>query len=244
MLHALNPDEHLIQMPLVTGPRTTAAQAFGKTLAKFLAPAPNCLIGYDDATLGQQQLNIPQAEAKDPAAFNAHSPTVWGCGLAQHVFRPPARTPTGKLAGRRLCAARRAKNAVRSQECGPGRPGGTSGRAGDPGDPRTKLSYWRIRRFAEIRRARGCRRGGDRPAMRCICPERFSRPSLRDVAMDTGRIAPEDVPRRRYGDAERIGADRVQRVLTRRHVEVQPARLRVALRPGLGIDATMRARRD
>jgi hypothetical protein len=63
-LHALNPDEHLIQMPLVTGPRTTAAQAFGKALAKFLAPAPNGLIGDDDATLGQQELNIPQAEAE------------------------------------------------------------------------------------------------------------------------------------------------------------------------------------
>jgi hypothetical protein len=65
-----------------------------------------------------------------------------------------------------------------------------------------------------------------RPAMRRICPGpadgRFSRPSPRNVAMDTSRIAPENVPRACYGNADRIGADRVQRVLTRRHVEVQP----------------------
>ena len=65
MLHPLDPDEHLIQMPLVTGSRTTTAQAFGKTLAKFLAPAPNGLMGDDDATLRQQELNISKAEAED-----------------------------------------------------------------------------------------------------------------------------------------------------------------------------------
>src|SRR6202035_4122489 len=63
-LHALNPDEHLIKVPLVTGPWTTAAQAVGEALAEFLAPAPNGLIGDDDAPLRQQKLNIPQAEAE------------------------------------------------------------------------------------------------------------------------------------------------------------------------------------
>src|ERR1700704_2129055 len=59
MLHALDPDEHLIKVPLVTGPRTTATQAVGKALAEFLAPAPNGLIRDDDAPLSQKQLNIP-----------------------------------------------------------------------------------------------------------------------------------------------------------------------------------------
>jgi len=64
VLHALNPDEHLIKVPLVTGLWTTAAQAIGKALAELLAPAPNGLIGDNDATLRQQEFNISKAEAE------------------------------------------------------------------------------------------------------------------------------------------------------------------------------------
>ena len=64
MLHALNADEHLIEMPLVTASRTTAARASGKDLAKLFGPTTNGLIGDDDATLGQKELNIPQTEAE------------------------------------------------------------------------------------------------------------------------------------------------------------------------------------
>src|ERR1700753_3922068 len=35
MLLALDPDEHLIEVPLVSRPRTAAAQAVGKALAEF-----------------------------------------------------------------------------------------------------------------------------------------------------------------------------------------------------------------
>jgi len=62
MLHALDPDEHLIKVPLVTGPRATSAQTAGKSLAEFLAPAPHRLIRDDNATLSQEQLEIPKAE--------------------------------------------------------------------------------------------------------------------------------------------------------------------------------------
>ena len=64
VLHALNPDEHLIKVPLVTGPRTTAAQTVGKGLAEFLAPAPDGLIRDDDAPLSQQEFNISKAQAE------------------------------------------------------------------------------------------------------------------------------------------------------------------------------------
>ena len=40
------------------------AQAVGKALAEFLAPAPYGLVGDDDAPLGQKQLDVPQAEAE------------------------------------------------------------------------------------------------------------------------------------------------------------------------------------
>src|SRR5262249_42275863 len=39
MLDALDPDEHLVKVPLVARPRTAAEQAFGKALTKFLAPS-------------------------------------------------------------------------------------------------------------------------------------------------------------------------------------------------------------
>ena len=51
-------------MPFVPWSRTTAAQAFGEALAKFLAPASNGLIGSDNAPFGQDQLDIPRAEAE------------------------------------------------------------------------------------------------------------------------------------------------------------------------------------
>jgi hypothetical protein len=64
MLYALDTDEHLIEVPLVTGPRPTAAQTVGKAPAEFLAPAPNGLVGENNAPFSQKQLDIPQAEAE------------------------------------------------------------------------------------------------------------------------------------------------------------------------------------
>jgi hypothetical protein len=64
MLHALDPDEHLIKVPLVTGPRTAAAQSAREGLAELLAPAPDGLVRDDNATLSQKQFDISQAEAE------------------------------------------------------------------------------------------------------------------------------------------------------------------------------------
>jgi hypothetical protein len=63
-LHALDPDENFIHVPLVPWPRSAASQAVGETRAEFLAPASHRPIGDDDATLSQYQRNIPQAEAE------------------------------------------------------------------------------------------------------------------------------------------------------------------------------------
>jgi len=59
MLNALDPDEYLVEVPLVARPRTTAAQTISKALAEFLAPASHRLVGDDDAALSQKQLNVP-----------------------------------------------------------------------------------------------------------------------------------------------------------------------------------------
>jgi hypothetical protein len=64
VLHALDPHEHLIEVPLVTRSRTTAAQAVCEGLAKLLAPASNGLIRDCDAPLGQQEFNVSKAEAE------------------------------------------------------------------------------------------------------------------------------------------------------------------------------------
>jgi len=64
VLRALDPDEHLVEVPLVPGPRPAAAQAVGKALTEFPAPAPHGLIGDDNAPLRQKQLNITEAEAE------------------------------------------------------------------------------------------------------------------------------------------------------------------------------------
>src|ERR1700733_8280153 len=64
MLNALDPDEYLVEVPLVARMGTTAAQAITKALAEFLAPTSHCLVGDDDPTLSQKQLNVPQAEAE------------------------------------------------------------------------------------------------------------------------------------------------------------------------------------
>ena len=59
MLNALDPDEYLVEVPLVTRPGTTAAQTISKALPEFLAPASHRLVGDDHPALSQKQLNIP-----------------------------------------------------------------------------------------------------------------------------------------------------------------------------------------
>ena len=66
VLHALDPNEHLIEIPLVSWlrPAAAAAYAISEIRAEFLAPPPHRLIGDDNASFTQDQLNIAQAEAE------------------------------------------------------------------------------------------------------------------------------------------------------------------------------------
>ena len=63
VLHALDPDEHLVQVPLVSG-SWAASQKGCEGLAKLLAPPTNRLIRDDNATISQKQLDIPKADAE------------------------------------------------------------------------------------------------------------------------------------------------------------------------------------
>ena len=64
MLHALDADEDLVHVPLVTRSGPAASQAVSETRGELLAPASHGLIGDDDPALSQDQLNIAQAEAE------------------------------------------------------------------------------------------------------------------------------------------------------------------------------------
>jgi len=64
VLHALDPDEHLVHVPLVSRPWSAASRAACEALAELLGPLTNRLIGDNDAPFSQKQFNIPQAEAE------------------------------------------------------------------------------------------------------------------------------------------------------------------------------------
>ena len=64
VLHALDPNEHLVQVPFISWPWPASTQAIGESRAEFLAPASHGFVGDDDAALGQDQLHIAQAETE------------------------------------------------------------------------------------------------------------------------------------------------------------------------------------
>ena len=58
MLHALDPNEDLVQVPFVARVGSAAAQSVGKAPAEFPAPAPYCLVGDGNASFCQYQLDV------------------------------------------------------------------------------------------------------------------------------------------------------------------------------------------
>ena len=58
MLHALDPNKDLVQVPFVARVGSAAAQAVGKAPAEFPAPAPYRLVGDGNASFCQYQLDV------------------------------------------------------------------------------------------------------------------------------------------------------------------------------------------
>jgi len=54
VLHALDPDEYLVEVPFVPWPQSTAAEAIREALAELPAPPPYGLVGHNDASLSQK----------------------------------------------------------------------------------------------------------------------------------------------------------------------------------------------
>ena len=64
VLDALNPDEHLIHVPLVSWPRPAPAHAAGEGMTELPAPAPHGLVGNRHAPFSEKQLDVAETEAE------------------------------------------------------------------------------------------------------------------------------------------------------------------------------------
>ena len=63
-LPALNPHEQFINVPNIAQPTLLLSNRLGVLGAEFEAPATNSLMGNQDATFGQQMLDISQTEGE------------------------------------------------------------------------------------------------------------------------------------------------------------------------------------
>ncbi len=61
---AVDANEHLVQMPGVAWPRPSAPQLGRVARAELQALAPDALVAHHHAPFGQDQLDIPQAQAE------------------------------------------------------------------------------------------------------------------------------------------------------------------------------------
>ena len=62
VLHAVDHDHHLVQVPFVGGPRARSADPFRDMRPEFPHPCPDRLIAHHDTAFGQQILDITQAK--------------------------------------------------------------------------------------------------------------------------------------------------------------------------------------
>ena len=62
--HAVDPDEHLVEVPGVSGLGSPPAEPSGEVRTKFPAPVPDALVGHDHAALGQDQLDVRKLRLK------------------------------------------------------------------------------------------------------------------------------------------------------------------------------------
>jgi len=62
--HTLDPNEHLIEVPLVTRPGSPPAKIIRKACAELQAPLPDALIGDLYTALSQKQFDISEAQAE------------------------------------------------------------------------------------------------------------------------------------------------------------------------------------
>jgi hypothetical protein len=62
--HAIDAQKHLMEVPGVARLRPAPSQLSGERRAELLAPAPDAFMRDGDASLGEDQFYIPQAQAE------------------------------------------------------------------------------------------------------------------------------------------------------------------------------------
>jgi hypothetical protein len=91
---AADADEHLIQVPLIARARPAPLERVGERPAEAPAPGADALVAHDDAALGQDQLDLAQAQAE--AVVEPHgvaddlgreTEAAVGAGLGLHALR-------------------------------------------------------------------------------------------------------------------------------------------------------------
>jgi hypothetical protein len=93
-----NANEHFVQVPRISGLRPALVQSSGEVGTEFRAPQSNALVGHCDAALGENQLDVAQAEAEYMIQPN---------GLADDLRRKAMSGKGGVLSGHLTSLAQR-----------------------------------------------------------------------------------------------------------------------------------------
>ncbi len=64
VLLAVQPDEDLVQMPRIPGPRPVSAQSPGEFGAELAAPMADAFVRDHHTTFGEDDVDVPQAQAE------------------------------------------------------------------------------------------------------------------------------------------------------------------------------------
>ena len=72
MTFAANRDEHFVHVPDVTEPPLSPPRSAGVVGSKLPAPGSNGFLGYGDATLSEQVLDIAKAQSEPNATTRRH----------------------------------------------------------------------------------------------------------------------------------------------------------------------------
>jgi hypothetical protein len=102
----IDADVDLIEVPGVARPRPPASRLQGEAPAELQAPAPDALVGDDHAPLGQEQLDVPEAQAEavvqpdrvaDDLAGEAVAAVQVGCLVHPPSLPQPPRSGQGRF---------------------------------------------------------------------------------------------------------------------------------------------------
>ena len=96
MMFPLDGEQHFIEMPLVSRPRTAATELVGIVLAKLATPLANGLVAYDHTTFKEEFFHLTKAEAESKVQPHCMTDDLAGKagGFIVRVSGPSIPAPT------------------------------------------------------------------------------------------------------------------------------------------------------